>query len=271
MKSEMRRGIFFGHTLTLGHQSIYMEQDRYRAFMTTLGCRVDHPKYADDLFRAIGVTTLDVMDASAYEGANLIHDLNQPVDTSLHQRYDCLFDGGSLEHVFNFPVALKSCMEMVKVGGHLITILPANNYCGHGFYQFSPELFYGALSPDNGFLIERILFFFRDRWYSVRTPAEVQSRIEVFTGEPMQLFVSARRYEQKAILQEWPQQADYVRNWETDNTSPPAQPRRSAKDALLNVLPVFRRLQARWRTFKHQRRCSPHNRAFFTPTDLGEP
>jgi hypothetical protein len=43
---------------------------------------------------------------------------------------------------FNFPVALANAMKMAKIGGHFAARTPANNQCGHGFYQFSPGLFY---------------------------------------------------------------------------------------------------------------------------------
>ena len=73
-----------------------------------------------------------------------------------------LFDGGSLEHIFNAPVALTSYMRMVRPGGHLLLALPANNYCGHGMYQFSPEFFFSALSEQNGFTVERMIMQEKD-------------------------------------------------------------------------------------------------------------
>ena len=62
-------------------------------------------------------------------------------------QFDVVYDGGTLEHVFNFPVALRNAMELLRPGGRLFTIHTcANNLCGHGFYQFSRELFYRTLS-----------------------------------------------------------------------------------------------------------------------------
>ena len=58
-----------------------------------------------------------------------------------------MIDSGSLEHVFNISQALRNCLEMVESGGHFISIGPANNAMGHGFYQFSPELYFRILSP----------------------------------------------------------------------------------------------------------------------------
>jgi hypothetical protein len=90
------------------------------------------------------------LDASAYEGAEIIHDLNKPIPDELAGKFDLVIDGGTLEHVFDYPTALQNAMRMLRVGGHLFLITPTNNQCGHGFYQFSPELFYGLLTPANG-------------------------------------------------------------------------------------------------------------------------
>ena len=40
---------------------------------------------------------------------------------------------------------------MVKLGGHFIGVYPIDNFCGHGFYQFLPELFFRCFSQENGF------------------------------------------------------------------------------------------------------------------------
>ena len=91
------------------------------------------------------------IDASAYENATMVHDMNLPVGDELKQKFSVVIDGGTLEHVFNFPTAIRNCMEMLKVGGHFFAHTMANNFMGHGFYQFSPELFYRVFSPENGF------------------------------------------------------------------------------------------------------------------------
>ena len=51
------------------------------------------------------------MDASAFEGANFVHDLNNPIPEELHCKYDAVVDGGTLEHVFNVPVAFANPSE----------------------------------------------------------------------------------------------------------------------------------------------------------------
>ena len=165
-----------------------------------------------------------------YEGADIVHDLNRPLPQSLHGSFDVVLDGGLLEHVFNFPMALKNSMEMVKVGGHLLLIAPANNNFGHGFYQFSPELFFRALSAENGFTIERMLAIENDaefarllgvryvselkgRWYKVTDAAQLGERVTLINRRPVMLFSRARRTECAPVFAEYPQQSEWIAAW----------------------------------------------------------
>ncbi len=58
------------------------------------------------------------VDATSYEGATDQHDLNEGLPGRFRGRFDAVIDGGTLEHVFNLPVALKASMDAVKVGGY---------------------------------------------------------------------------------------------------------------------------------------------------------
>jgi hypothetical protein len=98
-----------------------------------------------------------VLDASPYEGADTIHDMNTPVPEVWHGRYDVVIDSGSLEHIFNFSVAIANLANMLRVGGTIFVTTPANNLMGHGFYQFSPELMFWVFSESNGFAVHKIL------------------------------------------------------------------------------------------------------------------
>jgi len=267
LRSEVKRGLALGQMLTLGHQAVYMDGEAYRALIKSLGISGQETVFADDFFRGLGAKSVDVMDASNYEGADVLHDLNEPVSRELFEKYDCVFDGGALEHVFNLPQALKNCMEMVKVGGHFVTIAPANAFCGHGFYQFSPEMFYSALSGENGYLIERMLLIHRGQWYSVRKPADIKGRVELLTFEPTLLFISAKRCELKPIFTKWPQQSDYAATWNEKNLSK-ALNKKSFKEYVLSFSPLARKLQARWRIYKGRQECKPSNRARFVPVNL---
>jgi SAM-dependent methyltransferase len=189
--------------------------------------------YADNLFRYLGAETVDSMDYSDYEGAGIIHDLNQPLPESLKSSYDVVFDAGTLEHVFNFPVAIKSCMELLKVGGSLILHTPANNYFGHGFYQFSPELYFRVLSEENGFHVERMFaveshgsnFDYEGRWFEVADPKAVRSRVQLINDRPVLLFILARKVAQCEIFTKTPLQSDYVAAWKD---TPPGPAKKTA-------------------------------------------
>jgi len=102
--------------------------------------------YAEPFLRLLGCTDASSFDASSYERATHIHDFNLPIDPQFKGRFTAVIDAGTLEHIFNFPVAIRNCMEMLTVGGHFLGITPANNACGHGFYQFSPDLYFRVFS-----------------------------------------------------------------------------------------------------------------------------
>ena len=66
----------------------------------------------------LGAEEVSSMDFSDYEQSELVHDLNEPIPSEWRGRYDFVLDGGTLEHVFNFPCAIRNAMELVAVGGH---------------------------------------------------------------------------------------------------------------------------------------------------------
>jgi SAM-dependent methyltransferase len=171
--------------------------------------------YAESLFKHFGAVTVDAIDYSDYEGANIIHDMNLPIPDSLKNKYDCVWDGGTLEHVFNYPIAIKNCMEMVKTGGHLILETPGNNQYGHGFYQFSPELFFSLLDRHNGFIDTKI--FTQDdfnRWYEIIPPKITKMRTSICLRKkkPTLSFVISKKIndvpDMISVLQ-----SDYVETW----------------------------------------------------------
>ena len=59
------------------------------------------------------------MDLSEYQRCSLIRDLSVLVTEAWHGRYDVVFDGGTLEHVFNFPNAIAKAIQLLGLGGAL--------------------------------------------------------------------------------------------------------------------------------------------------------
>ena len=270
---KMRRdGVAFGRVLTLGHQHLHLEPAAYRRVLARLALPLAEtvPPYADSLLMAMGADHVETLDASAYEGAARLHDLNTPVPPAWHEQFDLVFDGGTLEHVFNLPAALKNCMIMVKPGGRFVSVTVANNWCGHGFYQFSPELFYRALSAANGFSVVEMYFADVDgqRCYRVVDPAAVRSRVQLWTSMPVFLLVHARRDERREIFAATPQQSDYVADWD-GNKGDDARGRRFEAWKESPWLRPVRRFRRRLLLRRHRRIFSFDNRAFYQRVDLG--
>jgi SAM-dependent methyltransferase len=172
--------------------------------------------YAEGLFSILGAEEIVAIDASDFEGAQIVHDMNKPIDGRFLASFDVVFDGGTLEHVFNFPQAIANCMQMVRPGGCFIAISPTNNFSGHGFYQFSPELFYRLLSPPNGYCVNSLVVWEDvpgSQFYDVPDPDTVRARIEVTTRSRAYIFAQAERTLDCRVLGVPPQQSDYVRRW----------------------------------------------------------
>ena len=162
-------GVDFTRTAMIGRQTLHVQrralQESFREFGQVLDdARVEEiytrsDGFADELLVHLGATEVHSFDVSAYEGPTHLHDMNTAVPEALKGQYSMVLDGGTLEHVFNFPVAIRNCMEMVRIGGHYVGIVPANNWMGHGFYQFSPELYCGIFTRENGFELVSLVAF----------------------------------------------------------------------------------------------------------------
>lgn len=273
--STRRRGANFGDVLMIGRQDLNVYPAKMRQILAQAGLNGDlfapggpDTGFAEPLFKALGARNVHSLDASAFEGADFVHDLNCPVGEDLKQRFDVVFDGGTLEHVFNLPTALKNCMEMLRENGLFITHTCANNWCGHGFYQFSPELFYSVFSEGNGFEVERLVLHVVGpycRWYEVANPKAIRSRVELFNAFPLQMLVLARRKSIKPIFQTTPQQSDYTPRWEKtpEEAAKSFSPDRSK---LADHFPALARLQnvlkSGWHLFHNH---SLRNRRCFRP------
>lgn len=302
-------GVSFRHTLALGQQHMMVGPERIESLLREHGawppatgeaaCRAalrgNGWRFAE-FMRALGAERVDALDASTYEGAALVHDLNQPIPPELESLYDVVVDGGTLEHVFNFPVAIANCIRMLKPGGHLLLFMPANNNCGHGFYQFSPELLYRVLSPENGCEVRRMVmleegamisslfgvkypFCFAGPWHEVNDPAAIRQRVNLINALPTALLVLARRNSVVTPFQTTPQQSDYVPQWVQGAANQPmAQSSGGGRvEAWLRArfnetfcretLPRLALLLDPFRFSRGRRQFSFANRTYFRPTD----
>ncbi len=224
-------GVSFERTLTLGHQGFYCPPTGFKRALADFGISgtleeinrcFSHPPmtalFADEFFRFLGAKETASVDRNNFENATLLHDLNDRFPENVRTHFDLVMDGGTLEHVFNYPAALKNCLELVRVGGHFVTITPASGQMGHGFYQFSPELFFRVFSAENGFAIRKLILFdfskMDSAFYEVKDPSLTRQRSELFSARPMQMAVLAQKIAEVPVFATLPLQSDYVAVWQ---------------------------------------------------------
>lgn len=218
----------FGSVVTIGRQLSYLQPHEAEA----LAVEFDRPggwtqtaleAPADAFFtEALGATSVEAIDVSDYEGAGIVHDMNRPID--LAERFDTVFDGGCLEHIFNVAAALANLMRLARVDGAVFITTPSNNLSGHGFYQFSPELMYRVFTRDRGFDLCEVSIAEYDTPYVDRRPAlsawrvvdpaVVGERVNLMSPHAALLWVHARKIAHVVDpFATMPQQSDYVARW----------------------------------------------------------
>ncbi len=253
------RGASFRRTLAVGRQGIHVEPAALEAHRHRRGLPpLSKADWFEPLLREwYAAETTDSLDASAYEGATHVHDLNQPWSGSpdLAASYDAVLDFGSLEHVFDLPTAWRTLVSLMKPGGHILHTLPCNNFVGHGFYQFSPELFFSLYSRDRGFELKGLWAVLATEpryWWAVADPRDVRRRVGFANGHAAFLLVVAEKASARPDLGA-PQQSDYAAiEWQGRSVAPvvvPSAQRHPAAGLLqrLGVLDVARRLRVSWR------------------------
>ncbi|MGB0897274.1 MAG: hypothetical protein ACPGRW_08130 [Flavobacteriaceae bacterium] len=116
---------------------------------------------AKDFFAALGFTSYLSLDYDDYEGATVVHNLN---DNNLNPKYyeiaDLIYDSGTFEHLFNLPHAFEVVYQLLRKNGYIIHGNPTNGYLDHGFVQISPTLYYDYYSYNKykivaGMLLDR--------------------------------------------------------------------------------------------------------------------
>lgn len=215
-------GVDFSHTIMLGRQQLFINQIEWEELHKKFYDQPQLPDsggFAEPFFKLLGGETIESLDYSDFEGATLIYDLNSPISQTQQNKYSVVFDGGTLEHVFNFPIAIKNCMDMLAIGGHFVSLTPTNNYCGHGFYQFSPELFFTLFTQQNGFKIKLVAMGVElpskgiTEWFEVKDPQHVKRRVTLCNSHPTSLMIIAEKITETIGTDLRLFQSDYQHIW----------------------------------------------------------
>jgi SAM-dependent methyltransferase len=116
-------------------------------------------------FHGLGFSRVNSLDVVGNEGADVLFDLNRSeTPLELTDRWDTIFDGGSLEHVFHLPNALAHCTRILRSNGAFVHIGPMNNYVDHGFYQFSPTFWFDWFGANGWRVVESSMVRLGAEW-----------------------------------------------------------------------------------------------------------
>lgn len=189
-----------GNTVTLGRQAIHLTSLINRKKVdTSASCGYCEPLLAD----MFGASHVDSIDNSNYEGATIIADMNSPLPDELEGKYDTVIDFGCTEHIFDVGQAFRNIAAMCKIGGIVLHVVPANQFCGHGFYQFSPELFFSWYSEANGYSDTEVFLaevLDENNWFRVSPPQDGK-RINIRSSGKLYVLAISKRVRQRAATQ----------------------------------------------------------------------
>ncbi len=148
--AEAQKRPFSGSVLQLGRQDIYFNRaqlDEWAGWHgLTLGGNTETDGPIDDagFFRALGFSCIHSLDIRPEQNSDyFIHDLNREIPGNLRGFYDLVFDGGTMEHVFDSVAVLKNIHRLLKVGGRVVHGSPCNNHgFDEGYHMYSPSFFW---------------------------------------------------------------------------------------------------------------------------------
>ena len=207
-----KKDINFGKVLTIGRQEIILSNQEKKLFKID-NSQLRDQKYIDKiLLKQFNSLSVDSVDFSDFEEATIIADLNKPMEKK--NSFDTVIDFGTSEHVFNIAQCLQNIADLCKKDGIILHSLPANNNCGHGFWQFSPELFFSLYTKENGFSDTEIFLFNSinkyNLWKIKKQP--IGNRLELSSDIPLFLLVKTKKI--KEITYQNVNQSDYQFLWD---------------------------------------------------------
>jgi len=234
-----------GSLLTLGRQDVYFTFEQLSATARAYNIDLEsiEPKLItniwtgkqaiDDasLFEALGFSSIDVLDFVDNERADYVHDLNMPIPTNLTEKWDVIYDAGTLEHVFDIRRAFENIHNMLKVDGIAIHELPTNGFVDHGFWQLSPTALLDCYHNNEYDILESWVWVIDEPGnIHVDTPKRyiyephkfAQLSIGKFPKGISGVTFAARKTKSAGF--KTPIQGFYMSHWGLNNSKPPVSP-----------------------------------------------
>jgi hypothetical protein len=168
-----------------------------------------------------GAKSVRALDHSAYEGAEVIHDLCYPVPASLYGIADFIVDGSTLDNVFAPSVVLTNYAALLRPGGRLVAV---NAFSPHDTaYAIMPPLWYLDYFVMNGFADCRVyvLVFDQDRdnvfYVDLQQLRSLKRRMGRFRSPFHMATIVVAEKGERSTTDRFPNQQDYRSDaeWET--------------------------------------------------------
>ncbi|SRR5258706_3153274 len=189
---EHRYRALLGNGLLIGRQSVLFTPDAMRdiarsesvatreiPFRQDEDTRGAGPMVDYDLFASFCDLKMEALDISPYEKANIIHNMCEPVPSSLHGQYDFIYNGSCMDNLFNPTEFLKNCSRMLRPGGRFVSIEHGSAYPG-GYLLYSPDFFLDFFALNN---YADALIFVCD-FLGYRSPHHMQSPWMLWSWNP---------------------------------------------------------------------------------------
>jgi SAM-dependent methyltransferase len=215
--------------LMLGRQKMHFDIQHLRNLanleLKNLGVGIsiesltEHDDFSDSLWKALGVKKIESLDYSDFEGADIVHDLNKPIPKKYQEKYDLVFDGGTLEHVFDVKTSMTNAYNLLAPGGTFMSMSPGNNFFAHGFYQFSPDLVFSFWKRGRGCKVLECMFVPerpRDKTWTIEDPYDTKGRVRMHGKQVAQrcyLYYAVQKPRGKSTRKKDVLQGDYTHLW----------------------------------------------------------
>jgi len=109
---------------------------------------VANESFVGELLERAGLRYLSFDIADGYK--TQIFDLNRNVlEEKLHGTFDTVINSGTTEHVLNQLNAFRVIHDAVKRDGHMVHVLPCVGYVDHGFFAYTPRIFFDIAGYNN--------------------------------------------------------------------------------------------------------------------------
>jgi hypothetical protein len=211
------------NSLTLARQQFHRNTDIINKLLEKykyhrLSNKYKYNDYCETFFRDIGFNNIDSIDNNAYEDASIIHNLNYPFYSN--KRYNFIYDGGTIEHIYNIPQVFENIINLLEIDGIYCSVTCNNNFSGHGFYQFSPEIFLSTFTLKYGMKIEHLYLAQLDSdykyWLNVNNFADGRNITSFNSSLPVYIILIAKKISHKRenLILNCPNQFSYeVIDW----------------------------------------------------------